>query len=311
MRHFKLKVAHVLQKSPKTQVIMEKVKEFFYNLISNVKQELFRMDRTCNNCGREIFGDGKGLVGENLFCEDCFKNLPLNSGSICAHCGRSLDAPTNFCDDCKGTETSYKTARSCFYYAPPIDGLIRKLKYSNKKYLVEVLGVFLTSSFLQFFTEAEYVTFVPSTKKSKRKRGYNQAELLANEVARRAGVICLDLLEKTQDTVRQATLDKKQRLKNIKGTIKVRNRALVKGKTVVVIDDVLTTGATAETVSSVLKKAGAKTVYMLTVASVTNPKIARALGQERSESATKKERQFKRKLAKQQKKAKKHKNDDE
>ena len=82
--------------------------------------------------------------------------------------------------------------------------------------MAEVFGVFLTSAFLHFFTEAEYVTFVPSTEKSKRKRGYNQAELLASEVARRAGVICFDLLEKTQETVRQATLDKKQRLKNIR-----------------------------------------------------------------------------------------------
>lgn len=261
------------------------VKEFLIKIVKAVRNEYTRLDRTCNNCGKEIFG-GK-TPAEELFCTDCYAHLPFNNGNVCAHCGRSTVNPEQRCNDCAGFETSFTIARSPFYYAPPIDNLIRMQKYDNCKYMARVFGVFLSEYYIKYFSDADVITFVPMTEGKKRGRGYNQAELLAQNLSVRTGTPYEELLVKEKDTERQATLNRADRLLNLKGTFKVRKGALIEGRTIVLVDDVLTTGATAEGVSSVLKKAGAKAVYVLTVASVTDLFVAKALGQERSSSSLK------------------------
>ena len=248
------------------------------NIFRAAAREFTRVDRTCNNCGREIFGGD--AVGEKYFCADCFSHLPLNNGNICARCGRSAVHPANSCDDCSGREIAYVYARSCFYYAPPVDTLIKNLKYNNDKYLAEVLSAFLKFTAAAGFPKTDVITFPPVTARTLRERGYNQSELLSRKVGRAMNVPVEEVFSKTEGTERQAKLGRNDRLKNLKNAIKVRNRALVAGKTVLLIDDVMTTGATSEICSSLLKKAGASSVYVLTAASVTNSTVARALGQE-------------------------------
>ena len=274
---------------------MQKIKDFFARVYSVLKTEYTRVDRTCNACGREIFGGT--AVGENLFCPDCYNALPLNNGSICARCGRSAVEPCEVCDDCRG-EVPYDMARSAFYYAPPVNRLIREQKYDNRRYLAEVFAPFMAGTLAKSFSDVDVITFVPMTEKARRKRGYNQAELMAREISRLTGIEVEELLVKRAETVRQARLNRKERLSNLKGTIKAGNRQLIANKVVVVVDDVITTGATAEAVASALKRAGAAKVYVLTAASVTDARVARVLGQERSESAVRREKQRLRQMKK-------------
>ncbi len=252
-------------------------------IFSALLNDFTRIDRTCNNCGREIF-KGKPFFatkeeidayeklqsGEQFFCDECFEKLPRNDGYVCAHCGRSVISPVEFCDECTGIEWSFEMARSPFCYAPPVNEMIKKQKYSGKKYTSEIFAPFLSAYLVKYFLDADVLTFVPMTKKALRKRGYNQAELLCKEISKETGFAYADLLEKTADTEHQAKLNRNERLTNLKNTFKVRNTALVENKRIVLIDDVLTTGATAETVSAALKKAGAAKVYVLTVSSVTD-----------------------------------------
>ncbi len=259
---------------------MGKVKDILLRAWRRVALEYTRVDRTCNNCGREIFG-GESFA-EDFFCPDCTEHLPLNNGYICDHCGRSVVSPTSICDDCAGFEWSFNQARSPFYYAPPIDNLIRRHKYDNRRYLSKVFVEFMSSVYAKYFVDADVMTFVPMTEKARRKRGFNQSELIARRLSEKTGLKTECLLEKTMETERQAKLGRAERLSNLKGSFIARNKGLIKGKTILLIDDVMTTSATAESVSSVLKKAGAKKVYVLTVASVTNIKMAKALGQEQS-----------------------------
>jgi len=264
---------------------MKRLKDLFIKAAKAVKYEYTRLDRTCNCCGVEIFG-GDTLAKE-LFCEECYKSLPFNNGNICTHCGRSTVNAEQRCNDCAGFETTFKAARSPFYYATPINKLVRKQKYDNHRYLAKVFGVFLAEYCIKFFSDAEFITFVPMTKEKLKERGFNQSELMAKDVSLKTGIPYGDALEKVKETERQARLGRDERLSNLEGSFKVRNRALIDGKTVLLIDDVLTTGATAEAVSKALKKGGAKEIYVLTVASVTDGYIARALGQEVSSSASK------------------------
>jgi competence protein ComFC len=189
-------------------------------------------------------------------------------------------------------------ARSAFYYAPPVNRLIREQKYDNRRYLAEVFAPFMAGTLAKSFSDVDVITFVPMTEKARRKRGYNQAELMAREISRLTGSEVEELFVKRAETVRQARLNRKERLSNLKGAIKAGNRQLIANKVVVVVDDVITTGATAEAVAAALKRAGAAKVYVLTAASVTDARVARVLGQERSESAVRREKQRQRQMKK-------------
>ena len=254
------------------------LKEKLLGVWKAVKHEFTRLDRTCNNCGREIFGGE--TVAEKYFCKDCAENLPFNNGFVCSHCGRRTVAPTELCDDCTGFESSFARARSPFYYAPPVDKLIRDAKFENRRYLAEVLGSFAADTFEKNFSDADMITFVPMSAKERKAKGYNHAELICRGISKLTGARQEETIVKVAETDRQARLGRNDRLKNLKSVFKVRNKALIEGKTVVLTDDVLTTGATAEACSAALIKGGAKRVYVLTIASVTDPKVARALGQE-------------------------------
>ena len=101
------------------------------------------------------------------------------------------------------------------------------------------------------------------------------AKPLADALAKLLSLEAYCTLEKVKDTARQAELDFEERSKNLKGAFKVTDKKFVKGKRVLVVDDVLTTGATSHEVASALKTAGVKSVYLLTVASVSREKKAK------------------------------------
>lgn len=215
----------------------------------------------CLVCGKEIFDGGN-------FCSDCKAKLPFNDKSICDHCGRELTVPQSYCTTCKGELLSTDFMRSAFSYKPPISSLIKDLKYFNKRYLAIAFSEYLADIYFKNFITADYITCVPMTENAYRKRGFNQSELMAKGVAEKVGVPYANLLYKKNETQRQAKLDKAQRLRNLKDAFRVISKPQVKGKTIVIIDDVATTGATGEAVASKLKSAGAEKVILLTVASV-------------------------------------------
>lgn len=233
---------------------MKKIAEFLDKYFVNTKW-------TCAVCGKDIFND-------EYFCEDCLKTLPKNDKAICLHCGRKVHITQNYCLSCKERMTSVSLARSAFNYDIPISHLIQALKYSGKKYLAEVFAKSLNEVYEGGDLTADFMTFVPMTKASQEKRGFNQSQLIAEKLSMLNGLKVENILEKKKDTDRQATLDKFQRMLNLKNAFKVTDKKLVKNKTILVIDDVLTTGSTAESIAETLKKAGAFRVKLLTVASV-------------------------------------------
>ena len=230
-------------------------------LIGFFKKYIFSAKWRCLSCGKEIFSDSG-------FCEECFKKLPFNVGYICDHCGRKVIAAEKYCSTCKGKLVAVDKARSVFSYEEPISDMIKRLKFGNQRFLVDYFSVQLSNIYFQNYFNADYLTFVPMTKKAQRKRGYNQGYLLAKAVSERVNVPVFCGIEKVKETKRQATLNRRQRMENLKGAFKVTDRKGIKDKVVVIVDDVTTTGQTAEAVAERLKRAGAKTVYLITVASL-------------------------------------------
>ena len=217
----------------------------------------------CNDCGKETFS------GE-FFCETCEKNLPYNNKTVCNHCGREIKNPSEYCSTCKETLVSVDKARSVFKYETPINGLIKRAKYNNGRFILDYFAEKLANVCFAEFSKSEVICCVPMSEKRLKKRGYNQSEILARKVAEIINVPFCDCIIKTKETERQATLTRRERLKNLTDTFKVTDKKPVRGKNVLLIDDVSTTGATAEAVAIKLKKSGALRVYLLTVASVPN-----------------------------------------
>ena len=115
--------------------------------------------------------------------------------------------------------------------------------------------------------EADVVIPVPLHEKRLRKREFNQSALIAKYLAASQGItVMLDCLVKIRDTMPQVGLSSRERRKNIKGAFAINNRPLISGKDIVLVDDVVTTGATVRECSKVLKKAGARNIYVITLA---------------------------------------------
>lgn len=229
--------------------------------IEAIKKAFFYPKWRCVSCGKEVF-DGE------YFCADCKEKLPFIEGAFCEHCGRKTIADENYCSTCKGNLTETDRARSVFNYEKPISTLIKKAKYKNERYILDVFSEYLAGAYFKNYFSSDIIVYVPMTKKAEKKRGYNQSKILAVNVAESVGVPIFDVLEKTKDTKRQAKLTAKDRRQNLIDAFKVKDKKAVADKKVLIIDDVTTTGSTAEAIAIKLKKAGAKSVELLTVASV-------------------------------------------
>ena len=218
---------------------------------------LFPADLTCDICGRETFGTN--------ICEDCAKTLVFNDKQICPVCGRKT-VRFELCIECKEKPPLYAMAVSAFVYEGGAAYLIKKFK-QDASYLKEYFADEICKR-LKGFPEFDCIVCVPLTRRAKSKRGFNQSEILAKAVSGRVGKPYINAVEKRKETSEQKDLSRKERSKNLARCFKVVRREEVKGKRVLVVDDVLTTGATADEMAKVLLKAGAAKVYLATAASV-------------------------------------------
>ncbi len=227
-------------------------------IINKVIDAVFPQNETCDVCLEEL----PFKTRLNL-CSSCLEKLPFNDKKVCLCCGAPVENEADYCLRCMDTKRAFDKCRSVFVY----DGLAKKVllsfKYGEKKYLKNLLAKLMTDKYLSERFEADVVTFVPMTKKEQRKRGYNQSELLAREIANSLSLECRPSLEKVKESPEQKSLSAKERAENLKGVFSCSDAAL-KGKRVLLIDDVFTTGATANECSGVLLKAGASNVLVLT-----------------------------------------------
>lgn len=212
---------------------------------------------TCDLCGREVFS------GEHV-CEPCRKILPWNDGNVCPLCGRKV-GEKGICLECKYKRLPVDKARSALLHEGEAAHLVMRAK--KHKYLCRTLAE-LMEPLLKEFSDADALVFVPMTEKAYKKRGYNQSRLIAEELSRRSGLPVLDVAVKTRETDAQKSLGRQAREKNLEGCFHISDRKAVKGKKLLIIDDTLTTGATAGEYASRLKRAGATAVYALTATSV-------------------------------------------
>lgn len=210
----------------------------------------------CIICGREMHFSRYGL------CDKC--KLELNE-NYCLRCGRHKVGIGDYCGECARRSVMFDEARSAVVYTESARSIVRRLKFGNARYLVTSMSEYMLDVLM--FTDWEYdcFTFVPVDDKRKKRRGYNQAELLAEALSFKTTTPCYPLLKKIKSTQNQARLGREERLTNPVGAFQAVGTV---PDHIVLIDDVMTTGATASECAKTLKRAGANVVYLLTFASV-------------------------------------------
>ncbi len=210
-------------------------------------------------------------VGEHqTLCADCWKDVHFITTPYCACCGASFDLPVEegtLCGGCLDKTPAYDLARAAFLYDDTSKGLILRLKHADQLHPVPALAKWLVRAGDEFWAETDLIIPVPLHRWRLLKRRYNQAALLARSITKRMDVpVEYDLLQRIKPTQSQGHKNRKERYENLRGAFAVKAGADIKGKNILLVDDVLTTGATVETCAKVLKKAGAEKVFVVTLA---------------------------------------------
>lgn len=206
-------------------------------------------------------------------CSNCFATLPiLEAGGECSLCGMPVPAETPHeftCETCLAERPAFERARSALRYVGPAIDLVKAFKYGRNLQLVEDFGDLMEATLRAKFESAavDVLIPVPLHPHRMRERGFNQSELLAETLARRINRrLDTRSLVRRRDTEHQARINADERRSNLNAAFAVARPEYVRGRTVLLIDDVMTTGTTLSACAKPLLNAGASRVWCLTLA---------------------------------------------
>ncbi|MDE6752076.1 MAG: hypothetical protein K2J59_04800 [Eubacterium sp.] len=229
------------------------IKELFKKL------KIVLFTKRCDMCGEVVCFDQN-------FCEECC-SLSEIAEPLCSKCGCSKQ-------ECKckkhQKEVEYKAVVAPFYYEGSVTRAILNMKMNEMPKLVDYQGKCVADAVKKYYdaVEFDFVTFVPMRREDKAARGYNQAELLADVVSKECNIPLKDILIKKRKTKVQKRQKASERFANMYNAFDLKKDADVIGRTILLIDDVKTTGATLTSIALTLKAYGAKSVYCAVVAIV-------------------------------------------
>ncbi|MBQ8295459.1 MAG: ComF family protein [Clostridia bacterium] len=252
---------------------------FFKELAEKIRKRSSEYGYVCDGCGKEIFN-----YPTQRLCDGCMQTMRCNDGLKCGKCGRKTVAD-GVCLDCKSRLPKFTQGISPFVYRGETAAFVNRIK-NGKRRLAHFFGesmaaAALRSESLQTAKENNahvWVLPVPMTEKALKTRGYNQAQDLAEivcEALRKAGINAetdADILQKHKETAQQKHLNYAGRAENVAGAYHVHKRAVCKEEIIVLVDDIMTTGATGSEIAARLFGAGAKEVIFLVAAALPEHK---------------------------------------
>lgn len=211
-------------------------------------------------------------------CAACWSSVSFLGGPGCAHCGLPFEidpGPGTLCAGCHAHPPDFDRARAVMRYDEASKGPILALKRADRLDIAPAFANWLARSGAELIAETELIVPVPLHRSRLWQRRFNQSALLASGLSRLTGIKADPLaLTRTRATKSQGAMPSaKARRRNVRGAFKVADGRLaaVKGRTVLVVDDVYTTGATLNACAKALKRAGAERVLALTLARVVRP----------------------------------------
>lgn len=218
------------------------------------------------------------MAGPGPLEPEAWAKLRFLSDPLCRRCGAPFEIAVDVdqeCGACHADPPSYDRARAALEYGDISRDLVLALKYQGRRDSLDLLAGWMAAAGADLIGQADLIVPVPLHYVRLVRRGFNQSAWLAAAISRASGVpLGVDVLKRTRSTPIQGGLSASGRRRNVQGAFKVRRSrtAKVKDQKILLIDDVLTTGATAEACSLALKRAKAACVEVLTLARVAGPR---------------------------------------
>ena len=201
-----------------------------------------------------------GSAGEQV-CERCLTRLPRIAAPLCARCGAPTAWPVERCRECTGRRLAFASARAAVEYDAAVKALVSAWKERGLRRLAEVAATLVEKTVPR--PEAAALAFIPPDGDRSVKRGHHPAERLARELGKRWGLPVVPLLARTRTLPAQRGLSLLERRRNVRNAFRATRKP---PSTVVLVEDVYTTGSTVGAAASALLKAGSRRVTVVTFA---------------------------------------------
>ena len=239
---------------------MNKYMESFLEIIYPEKNTCF----ICN-----IYDEN---INDKYICPACEGKFKKITAPLCIKCSKpiSYESSNFLCADCNIFEKSFESSKSLFLYEGITKESIYKFKYYNHAYLYKLFANLLIDYMYENnYRQFDYITSVPLHKSKLRTRGYNQSELIASYISSHMSIPYIDVLKRKIKTTKQSAQSKEERRKNMEAAFTIKSPIkyqYIKNSSVLLVDDVYTTGSTAEECSKTLLNFGLSKVYVITIA---------------------------------------------
>ncbi len=213
----------------------------------------------CHACGSKV-------SEIHALCASCWANVSFIEGSVCDICGEPFEfldhseQETMACANCLKAPPAYDAARAAFVYNDGSRALVTGFKFNDRLDRLPIFGHWLERAGTEMITMCDAILPVPLHRWRLIARRYNQAALLAREISKRSSrPVLFHVLQRVKSTRQQVGLSAKGRKRNVANAFRVseEDRSLIENKRLLLVDDVVTSGATVEACAKVLKRAGA------------------------------------------------------
>lgn len=219
-----------------------------------------------------ICSDILPLQQKEQICKNCKETIPWILPPVCQKCGRPLEGEYSLCERCQQESFAFERGFAVFPY-DKVRSSIAHFKFKGIKGDGIALGNIMAQYLLQYHAEIvkeiDFIFPIPMFLKKKKARGFNQAEVLAKQLEKQINIPCvIDNLVRIKNTIPQNQLGAEQRKANIKDAFEIRDKKAIEDKTILLIDDIFTTGNTINECTKELMKWGAYKVFFYALAVV-------------------------------------------